>query len=136
MSRTVILITILLGLDLHSAFAQPGRFQCRATSISDFADDPVYRREKRQAIRFAENFIVDTRSGVVRSGNGADEFWQVVKKGEGQADAVLMRLKNYKTLPVDEFISIIYWSDMSGDSFHFERSVLDGMVSGVCTKIG
>lgn len=126
---------IFLAMNVAYAHAQPGRFQCRATSISDFADDPVYRQEKRQAIKSAENFVVDTRSGVVKNLNEKSELWHVVEKGDGQTDSVLMRQKNYKTLPIDEFISIIHWSDMNDDSFHFERSVLDGMVSGVCKKI-
>ena len=134
--RSATLSLIILMISLVPLNAEPGRFHCRATSISDFADDPIYRQEKRQAIRSAEQFTVDTRSGVVKNVNGQSEYWHVIEKGGGQADAVLMREKNYKTLPIDEFISIIRWSDMSDDSFHFERSVLDGMVSGVCKKLG
>lgn len=136
MSRTATLTVIFLMLNIASAKTQPGYFQCQATSISDFADDPTYRLERRQAIRSAEYFIVDTRSGTVKNIDGRTELWHVVKKGDGQADAVLMRQKYYKTLPIDEFISIIDWSDTNDDSFHFERSVLDGMVSGVCKKLG
>lgn len=136
MRRTVTLTIILLLVPVASAKTQPRYFQCQATSISDFADDPVYRPERRQAIRSAEKFMVDTRSGVVKNDNGQPELWHVVEKGNGQSDAVLMRQKNYKTLPIDEFISIIHWSDTTEDSFHFERSVLDGMVSGVCKRIG
>lgn len=135
MSRTTTLTVIFLLLNIASAKTQPGYFQCRATSISDFADDPIYRLERRQAIRSAENFTVDIRSGTVKNINGRTELWHVVKKGDGQADSVLMRQKNYKTLPIDEFISIINWSDTTDDTFHFERSVLDGMVSGICKKI-
>lgn len=123
-------------VDAQVVNAQAGRYQCRSTSISEFADDPVYRVEKSLAIQSAKKFEVDTRTGVVKNAYGRAELWHVVEKGDGQADAVLMRQKNYKTLPIDEFISIIRWSDVSEDSFHFERSVLDGMVSGVCAKVG
>jgi len=136
MHRAAALAIILLLTPVASAKTQPGYFQCLATSISDFADDPVYRLERRQAIRSAEKFIVDTRSGAVKNINGQTELWHVVEKGDGESDAVLMRQKNYKTLPIDEFISIIHWSDTTDNSFHFERSVLDGMVSGVCRRIG
>lgn len=134
--RKVMIAMMMLVLNVSFAQAQAGRFKCRSTSISDFADDPVYRTERRLAIQLARNFEVDTRSGLVKNSGGQTELWNVVEKGDGQADAVLMRQKNYKTLPIDEFISIIRWSDISDDSFHFERSVLDGMVSGVCMKMG
>jgi hypothetical protein len=136
MRRTVTLTIILFLVPVTSAKTQPKYFKCQATSISDFADDPAYRPERRQAIRSAEKFMVDTRSGVVKNDNGQTELWHVVEKGDGGSDAVLMRQKNYKTLPIDEFISIIHWSDTTEDIFHFERSVLDGMVSGVCKRIG
>ena len=134
MSQLSIITAFLVFTHTAAAYAQSGHFHCRATSISDFADDPVYRQEKSQAIKSAENFEVDTRTGTVKNINGRAETWHVVERGDGQADTVLMREKKYKTLPIDEFISIIRWSDVTKDGFHFERSVLDGMVSGVCTK--
>ena len=133
--RSVTIVMIML-LNVSIAQAQAGRFRCKSTSISDFADDPAYRAERHLAIQSARNFEVDTRSGLVKNARGQPELWNVVEKGEGQTDAVLMRQKNYKTLPIDEFISIIRWSDVSDDSFHFQRSVLDGMISGVCVKAG
>jgi hypothetical protein len=136
MVRFTPLCLIIVLMNVAPLNAEPGRFRCRATSISDFADDPIYRKEKAQAIKSAEDFIVDTRSGVVKNVNGQTESWHVIEKGNGNADAVLMREKNYKTLPIDEFLSIIHWSDTNDDRFHFERSVLDGMVSGACSKSG
>lgn len=127
---------VIILMNVTFAQAEAGRFKCWSTSISDFADDPVYRTERRLAIQSARKFEVDTRSGFVKNGVAQIELWNVVEKGDGRADAVLMRLKNYKTLPIDEFISIIHWSDELNGSFHFERSVLDGMVSGVCIKLG
>jgi hypothetical protein len=129
-------IVITLLASLTSVSAEPGRFQCHATSISDFADDPVYRAEKRHALQAAQSFEADVRSGLVRSDSGDNEKWQVVERGDTQTDAVLMRQKYYKTLRIDEFISIIRWSGDSNDGFHFERSILDGMISGICTQTG
>lgn len=136
MCWSVILTQTMLAMNVSIAHAQAGRYKCRSTSISDFADDPLYRMEKRLAIQSARNFEVDTRSGLVKNDTGGTELWNVVEKGDGQTDAVLMRQKNYKTLPIDEFISIIRWSDVDDDNFHFKRSVLDGMVSGVCMRAG
>ena len=136
MKQVAVISMISLLCSLSVAHALPGRFQCHATSISDFADDPVYRVEKREALAAAENFEADMQTGVVKSKNGKNEKWQIVEKGDAQTDAVLMRQKNYKTLPIDEFISIMRWSGDSDEGFHFERSILDGMISGVCTQSG
>jgi hypothetical protein len=115
--------------------AETGRFLCHATSISDFADDPVYRAEKHHALQAAQSFEADARNGLVRSNSGDTEKWQVVERGNTETDTVLMRQKYYKTLRIDEFISIIRWSGDNSEDFHFERSILDGMISGVCTQI-
>jgi hypothetical protein len=136
MRQVAVISMISLLCSPSAAQALPGRFQCHATSISDFADDPVYRVEKREALAAAENFEADMQTGVVKSKNGKNEKWQIVEKGDAQTDAVLMRQKNYKTLPIDEFISIMRWSGDSDEGFHFERSILDGMISGVCTQSG
>lgn len=135
MKRAAVLSIISLLWSLSTAHALNGRFQCHATSISDFADDPVYRTEKRQALAAAENFEADMQTGLVKSKNGKDEKWQIVEKGDAQADAVLMRQKNYKSLPIDEFISIMRWSGDNDDQYHFERSILDGMISGICAQL-
>ena len=136
MKQVAVISMISLLCSLSVAHALPGRFQCHATSISDFADDPVYRVEKREALAAAENFEADMQTGFVKSKNGKNEKWQIVEKGDAQTDAVLMRQKNYKTLPIDEFISIMRWSGDNDEGFHFERSILDGMISGVCTQSG
>jgi hypothetical protein len=136
MKRIAAISIIFLLFSLSAGHAMPGRFQCHATSISDFADDPVYRIEKRQALAAGENFEADMQTGFVKSKDGKTEKWQIVEKGDPQTDAVLMRQKNYKTLPIDEFISIMRWSGNNDDGYHFERSILDGMISGVCTPLG
>ncbi len=135
MRPAIRIIASILLASLSPASAGTGRFLCHATSISDFADDPVYRAEKHHALQAAQSFEADIGSGQVKSKSGDNERWQVVEKGDSSADAVLMRQKYYKTLPIDEFISIIRWSGDNATDFHFERSILDGMISGVCTQI-
>lgn len=135
MRPAIRIIASILLASLSPASAETGRFLCHATAISDFADDPVYRSEKQHALQAAQSFEADIRTGHVKSKSGDDEKWQVIEKGDSRSDAVLMRQKNYKTLSVDEFISIIRWSGDNAADFHFERSILDGMISGVCTQL-
>lgn len=134
MRPVIPILAITLLATPSAASAETGRYLCHATSISDFADDPVYRTEKHHALQAAQNFEADVRSGLVRSNSGDSEKWQVVERGNTETDAVLMRQKYYKTLRIDEFISIIRWSGENNEDFHFERSILDGMISGICTQ--
>ncbi len=133
MQKTQIFLAIALGAVSAADQARAERYHCVATSYENLADDPNHVDDKQKALAAAQDFTVDTNTGAVQSKGAKTEQWRVIQKWSYQTDAVLMQERYYKTTLIDDFINITQWGE--GGKIVFKRSILDGMISGVCDPL-
>ena len=103
---------------------------CVATTYADFADDPDHIEDKRKALFSAQNFFIDTKTGAVTDKEHKTILWQIIEQNGLLNTSRYMKPTYYGKILIDDFLDIFPENDKL--TITFKRSIIDGMVTGVC----
>ena len=103
---------------------------CVATTYADFADDPDHIEDKRKALISAQNFFIDTKTGAVTDKGHKTILWQIIEQNGLLGTSRYMKPTYYGKILIDDFLDIFPENDKH--TITFKRSIIDGMVTGLC----
>ncbi len=114
-------------------YAYADSFHCIATTYADFADDPDHVEDKRKALLSAQNFLIETTTGKITDKGHAAARWEIIEQNGLLGTSRYMKPTYYGKILIDDFLDIIPENDKL--TITFKRSIIDGMVTGVCSHI-
>lgn len=129
--RFVFIKSIILLMTIQYAYADS--FHCIATTYADFADDPDHVEDKRKALLSAQNFLIETTTGKITDKGHAAARWEIIEQNGLLGTSRYMKPTYYGKILIDDFLDIIPENDKL--TITFKRSIIDGMVTGVCSHI-
>lgn len=129
--RIFVLNSSILLITMQFAIADT--FHCMATTYADFADDPDHVEDKRKALLSAQNFLIETTTGNITDKGHASARWEIIEKNGLLGTSRYMKPTYYGKILIDDFLDIIPENDKL--TITFKRSIIDGMVTGVCNHI-
>ena len=125
-----ILTLNFLMLAALTQFGMADELSCVATTYADFADDPDHIEDKRKALLSAQNFFIDTKTGAVTDKDHKTILWQIIEQNGLLGTSRYMKPTYYGKILIDDFLDIFPENDKL--TITFKRSIIDGMVTGVC----
>ena len=129
--NTYLSLFILLFINIHSSPVKASRYHCVASNFANFADDPDHIQDKKKALLAAQNFYVNTQTGIVTDQNSKRKQWQIIENNGLLGTSRLMNPNYYGKILIDDFLDIIHDDE---NKTQFKRTIIDGMVSGYCTN--
>ena len=111
-------------------YIRADEFHCIATTYADFADDPDHVADKRKALLSAQNFLIDTKTGNVKDQGHSTARWEIIEQNGLLGTSRYMKPTYYGKILIDDFLDIIPENDKT--KVTFKRSIIDGMVTGIC----
>jgi hypothetical protein len=114
-------------------YANADSFHCIAMTYADFADDPDHVEDKQKALLSAQNFLIETTTGKVTDKGHAAARWEIIEQNGLLGTSRYMKPTYYGKILIDDFLDIIPENDKL--TITFKRSIIDGMVTGVCNHI-
>ena len=114
-------------------YANADSFHCIATTYTDFADDPDHVEDKQKALLSAQNFLIETTTGKITDKGHAAARWEIIEQNGLLGTSRYMKPTYYGKILIDDFLDIIPENDKL--TITFKRSIIDGMVTGVCNHI-